>query len=54
MTKYLRNAVEKMKHHYIEKLLETGTYSSYEDQLQTFTLTELIEEYNKTRLKTNR
>ncbi|MFC4322179.1 Fur-regulated basic protein FbpA [Litchfieldia salsa] len=54
MTKYLRNAVEKMKNHYIDKLLESGAYNNYEDQLQSLTLSELIEEYNKISLETNR
>ncbi|MBD8067699.1 Fur-regulated basic protein FbpA [Bacillus sp. PS06] len=52
MTKHLRNAVEKMRHHYIQKLIESGAYSNNEEQLYDYTLSELIEEYNKTLVKT--
>ncbi len=54
MTHYLRDAVEKMKQHYIRKLLESGLYLTHEKFLYDLTLSELKEEYKKlSLLKTN-
>jgi hypothetical protein len=47
MTKYLRNAVEKMRKHYITVLVDSGNYSGSEPQLYELTLSELKEEYRK-------
>jgi hypothetical protein len=50
MTKYLREAVEKTKQHYIQKLFDSGIYSSNEIDLYNLTLSELKEECKKSNL----
>lgn len=41
MKNHLRNAVESMKEHYIQKLINAGMYQASDDSLQSLTLTEL-------------
>ncbi|SFJ74678.1 Fur-regulated basic protein A [Halobacillus dabanensis] len=41
MKNHLRNAVESMKEHYIQKLIQAGMYQASDDSLKSLTLTEL-------------
>jgi hypothetical protein len=41
MKNNLRIAVESMKQHYIQKLIDAGVYQASDDSLQSLTLTEL-------------
>ncbi|ARI78497.1 Fur-regulated basic protein FbpA [Halobacillus mangrovi] len=41
MKNYLRHAVETMKQHYIERLVEAGVFHSSDETIQTLTLSEL-------------
>lgn len=41
MSMHLRSAIEKLKDHYVHYLLKSGFTDASEDELKTFTLTEL-------------
>lgn len=48
MSKQLRAAIEKLKHFYIEKILETGLYEKADHELHSFTVSELETIYRET------
>lgn len=41
MKNHLRTAVESVKEHYIQKLIDAGVYQASDESLQSLTLTEL-------------
>ncbi|SEH90071.1 Fur-regulated basic protein A [Halobacillus karajensis] len=41
MKNHLRKAVESMREHYIQKLIDAGMYQSTDETLHSLTLTEL-------------
>ncbi|MGR9047314.1 Fur-regulated basic protein FbpA [Halobacillus faecis] len=41
MKNHLRTAVESMKEHYIQKLIDAGMYQASDEMLRSLTLTEL-------------
>ncbi|MED1204019.1 Fur-regulated basic protein FbpA [Heyndrickxia acidicola] len=47
MANYLRAEVERLKNHYIAKLLDYGVYKLEDQQLYNLTLTDLEEIYLK-------
>ncbi|WP_442598346.1 Fur-regulated basic protein FbpA [Neobacillus sp. D3-1R] len=49
MSNQLRQAVEKAREYYIEKLIEAGVYKHSEQQLYELTLSEMKQLYKKYR-----
>ncbi len=47
MSKQLRDAIEKARSYYIQKLLEHGVYTSEDDRIHQLTLTELAMAYKR-------
>jgi hypothetical protein len=47
MKNHLRDAVEKMREYYIQRLIESGVYNQEDEDLYKLTLTELKSIVNK-------